>query len=80
MAEKVECSWEREMPTKCRECPEIRFISGILLEVVRLRQENYRLQKTLDDAQSIGKNLSHNIRLQFEEDMRKIGKTGRRTA
>ena len=59
MAEKVECSWEREMPTKCRECPEIRFISGILLEVVRLRQENY---------------------LQFEEDMRKIGKTGRRTA
>lgn len=52
MAEKVECSWEREMPTKCRECLErgYGFIEVYDGEIVYTEGQNIRRERVDDNV------------------------------
>lgn len=78
-AEVPKFAWEDEMPTKCRECPHSRFISGILLMNADLKRENRcfvervflidRVLKTFRTA--LRREFEAELKLETKEDVRK---------
>ena len=63
-------SWEKDMPERCGKCDYNRFISGILFQNSDLKRENDRLKATLDMVQRIVRELSREVRREFERGMK----------
>lgn len=72
--EKNECPWEKELPPNCAKCEHSRFLAGFFTELLRLRKENYSLNRVLEEIQGVSRNLSHNVRYEFEKGLRGMEK------
>ena len=58
------------MPERCTRCDANRYLSSILFQNADLKRENDRLKATLDRVQRIVRELSREVRREFERGMK----------